>query len=129
MNRLPLFISGISGTAGRFGGMAALMLQDRLELLGLELREAKIRFIQAFILACIGVVFTLLGLLLAVLALIYVLPLEWRLYGVLLAATISLLAGALVFMVLRRRLVQQPLAFHQSLTELQKDSTCFSTTT
>lgn len=129
MTRLPLIISGVSGTVGRFGGMAAQMFQDRLELLGLELREAKIRFIQALLLACFGVVFTLLGLVLAVLALVYVLPLEWRLYGVVLAATISLLAGALVFRVLRRRLVQQPLAFRQSLTELQKDSTCFSTTT
>jgi len=129
MNRLPLLISGVSGTVGRFGGMAALMLQDRLELLGLELREAKIRFIQALLLACIGVVFTLLGLVLAVLAILYVLPLEWRLYGVLLAAALSLLAGVVVFMVLRRRLVQQPLAFHQSVNELQKDSACFSTTT
>lgn len=129
MNRLPPPISGISGTASRFGGMAAHMLQDRLELLGLELREAKIRFIQALLLACIGVVFTLLGLVLAVLAILYFLPLEWRLYGVLLVATLSLLVGAMVFIALRRRLVQKPLAFHQSLTELQKDASCFSTRT
>ena len=129
MNRLPMLISGFSGTAGRFGGIAAQMLQDRLELLGLELREAKIRFVQALLLACIGVVFALLGLLLLVLAIVYVLPIEWRLYGLLAAAMISILAGTVVFMALRRRLVQKPLAFHQSLTELQKDTSCFSTRT
>jgi uncharacterized membrane protein YqjE len=109
--------------------MAAQVLQDRLELLGLELREAKIRFVQALLLACIGVVFTLLGLLLLVLAILYVLPLEWRLYGLLAAAMISMLAGTVVFIALRRRLVRKPLAFHQSLTELQKDTSCFSTRT
>jgi len=129
MSRLPIRISGFTGTAGRFGGMAAQVLQDRLELLGLELREAKIRFVQALLLACIGVVFALAGLLLLVLAIVSVLPLEWRLYGLLAAATSSILAGTVVFIALRRRLVQKPLAFHQSLTELQKDASCFSTRT
>ncbi len=126
MNTLPLIISGLSGTAGRFSGIAGQMLQDRLELLALELREAKIRFIQALLLACMGVFFFLLGLLLLVLACLYVLPVEWRLYGLAGTALVSLLAGANVFMLLHRHLVRKPLAFDQSLTELQKDMTCFS---
>jgi uncharacterized membrane protein YqjE len=127
MNTLPLIISGLSGTAGRFSGIAGQVLQDRLELLALELREAKIRFIQALLLACMGVVFFLFGLLLLVLACLYVLPVEWRLYGLAGAALISLVAGSVVFMILRRHLVRKPLAFDQSLTELQKDMKCFST--
>lgn len=126
MHKLPMLFSGFSGTAGRFGGIAAQMLQDRLELLALELREAKIRFVQALLLACIGVVFMLLGLLLLVLSILYLLPNEWRLYGLVVAAMISLLAGVGVFIVLRRRLVQKPLVFSQSLAELQKDTKCFS---
>ena len=66
MDRRPLIISGFAGTAGRFGGIAAQILQDRLELLALELREAKIRFVQALLLVCMGVVFSLLGLLLSI---------------------------------------------------------------
>ena len=127
MNRLPLIISGFSGTAGRFGGIASQMLQDRLELLGLELREAKIRLVQALFLACVGVVFSLLGLLLLVMAGLLVLPFEWRLYGLIVSAIASIVAGAAVFIALRRHLVQKPLAFEQSLTELKKDTTCFST--
>jgi uncharacterized membrane protein YqjE len=126
MDRLPLIISGFTGAAGRLGGIAAQILQDRLELLALELREAKIRFIQALLLTCMGVVFSLLGLLLLILAVVYLIRPEWRLYGLVVAAAGSLLAGAAVFIVLRRHLGQKPLAFDQSLAELKKDTACFS---
>lgn len=128
MARLPLIISGFTGTAGRFGGIAAQILQDRLELLSLELREAKIRFVQALLLVCIGLVFSLLGLLLLVLGFVYVLTPEWRIYGIAAAAGVSILAGATVFIILRRRLERKPLAFDQSLNELKKDMACFSKT-
>jgi uncharacterized membrane protein YqjE len=127
MDRRPLIISGFAGTAGRFGGIAAQILKDRLELLALELREAKIRFVQALLLACMGVVFSLLGLLLLVLAGVYILPPAWRLYGIVVAAAAGLLSGAVAFIVLRRRLERKPLAFDQSLAELKKDMECFST--
>jgi len=127
MNRLPMIISGFSGVAGRFGGLAGQILQDRLELLALELREAKIRLVQALLLACMAVVFSLLGLLLLVLAGLYVLPPEWRLYGLAVAAMASMLAGTVVFIVLSRHLARKPLAFEQTLAELKKDTTCFST--
>jgi uncharacterized membrane protein YqjE len=127
MDRLPMFISGITGAAGRLGGTASEILQDRLELLGLELREAKIRFIQAVLLVSIAVVFSLLGLLLLVLAGLYVLPPESRLYGLVGAAVVSVLAGAAAYFTLLRHLQRKPLAFDQSLAELKKDTTCFST--
>ena len=127
MDRLPLIISGFTGTAGRFAGIAGQILQDRLELLALELREAKIRFIQAVLLVCMAVVFSLLGLLLLVLTALYVLPPEWRLYGLAFAAVASILAGTVAFIALCRHLARKPLAFDQSLTELKKDTTCFST--
>ncbi len=127
MDRLPMFISGITGAAGRLGGATTEIFQDRLELLSLELREAKIRFIQAVLLVCIAVVFCLLGLLLLVLAGIYVLPSESRLYGLIVAAAVSLLAGGAAYFTLLRHLQRKPLAFDQSLAELKKDATCFST--
>ena len=123
MNRLPLIISGFTGAAGR----ASQILQDRLELLALELREAKIRFVQALLLTCMAVVFSLLGLLLLVLAGLYVLPPEWRFWGLVVTATVSTLAGITLFIVLCRHLGRKPLAFAQSLAELKKDTACFST--
>jgi uncharacterized membrane protein YqjE len=125
MNRLPLIISGFTGAAGRLSGIAAQILEDRLELLALELREAKIRLIQALLLACIGVVFSMVGLLLLVLAGVYVLPPELRIYGLIAVAVASILAGVIVFIILSRYLGRKPLAFDQSVAELKKDMTCF----
>lgn len=125
MDRLPSIISGFTGASDRLGGIAAQILQDRLELLALELREAKIRFVQVLILTCVGVVFFLLGLVLMVLVGLYVLTPQFRLYGLVVAAVASLLAGVTVFIAMRRRLERKPLAFDQSVTELKKDATCF----
>ncbi|WP_163339807.1 phage holin family protein [Desulfopila sp. IMCC35008] len=127
MSRLPMIISRMTGAAGRVSGLAGQILEDRLELLALELREAKIRLVQAWLLACIGVVFSMLGLLLLVLAGVYILPPEWKIYGLVTAAATSLLAGVITFIALSRHLGQKPLAFEQSLAELKKDLTCFST--
>jgi uncharacterized membrane protein YqjE len=126
MTRLPLIISRFTGAAGRFGGLAGKILEERLELLALEMREAKIHLVQAWLLACLGVVFSMVGLLLLVLAGVYILPAEWRIYGLGAAAAVSLLAGVVIFIALNRLLGQKPLAFEQSLAELKKDMTCFS---
>lgn len=120
-------IFGFNGAATRLGRVAAQILQDRLELLALELREAKILFVQALILVCLGVVFCLLGLSLLVVAAVYALPPEWRVYGLAVTALASLLAGAVAFRALNRILGQNPLAFDQSVAELNKDTTCFLT--
>ncbi|MFA6009542.1 MAG: phage holin family protein [Desulfobacteraceae bacterium] len=125
MDRLPSIISGFTGASDRLGGIAAQILQDRLELLALELREAKIRFVQVLILTCVGVVFFLTGFVLMVLAGLYVLTPPLQLYGLVAAAVASMIAGAAVFIIIRRRLDRNPLAFDQSLAELKKDATCF----
>ena len=127
MNRLHSSIFGFTGAASRLGGVGVQILQDRLELFALEMREAKIRFVQALILVCFGVVFSLLGLLLLVLAGVYALPLEWRLFGLAVAAVASLLVGVSAFLGLLRVLGRKPLAFDQSLSELKKDTACFLT--
>jgi uncharacterized membrane protein YqjE len=126
MTRLPLIISSVTRAAGRFSGLAGQILEDRLELLALELREAKIRLVQAWLLACSGVVFSMVGLLLLVQAGVDILPAKWRIYGLVAAAVASLLAGVVIFIALSRHLGQKPLAFDQSLAELKKDMTCFS---
>ncbi|RJQ77497.1 MAG: phage holin family protein [Desulfobacteraceae bacterium] len=127
MDRLLLPISGLTGTAGRLGGIAAQILQDRLELLSLELREAKILFAQTLLLACMGVVFSFLGLLLLVLSGVYFMAPEWRLYALTVASGGSLLVGGTVFIALYRRFGRKSLFFGQSLDQLKKDMACFST--
>ena len=125
MGRLPSIICGFTGISGQLNGLAARILQDRLELLALELREVKIRFVQALLLACVGVVFFLLSLVLLVLAGLYFLPPQFRLYGLIVAAVTGMGFGTAVFIMLRRPLGRKPLAFDQSLAELKKDGACF----
>lgn len=120
-------LSGLTGAAARIGENAASLLADRIELLALETREAKIRLLQYVILACFGVVFSLLGCLLLLLAALYTLPPEWRLYGIWGAAALSLLAGLTAMMLVRSRLAG-PLPYAQTVAELKKDAACFSTT-
>jgi len=127
MDRLSMIFSGFTGAADRFGNIGLKILEDRLELLSLEMREAKIRFVQALLLTCMGVVFSLLGILLLVLTILYLLPPELRLYGLTVSAVVSMFAALLTFILLRRHLERKPLAFDQSVAELKKDTTCFST--
>ncbi len=127
MDRLSMIFSGFTGAADRFGNIGLQILEDRLELLSLEMREAKIRFVQALLLTCMGVVFSLLGILLLVLTTLYLLPPELRLYGLTVSAVVSMFAALLTFILLRRHLERKPLAFDQSVAELKKDTTCFST--
>ena len=127
MNLLPPNISRIAQAAGRVGWTSIQMLEDRLELLALELREAKIRFVQALILACFGVSCFMFGIGLMILGCLFALPDEWKLHGFAAATVISLLGAGAAFMALTRRTSNKPMAFSQSLAELKKDRSCFST--
>jgi uncharacterized membrane protein YqjE len=92
--RLPFEDLDLSGTARRLAEIVLESVRDRIELLGLELREDKIRLVQVLLLACCGVVFALLALILAILALLALLPPEWRVAGMG-ALAAACLAGAL----------------------------------
>lgn len=122
MTGLSSFVSGLLEALGGLGSTGAGMLGDRLELAALELREAKIRLIQALILVCAGVVLSLFGLILLVLAAVYALPPQWRLHGLSALGALGLLAGLWAFLSLRRRMARP---FAQTLAELGKDKECF----
>jgi uncharacterized membrane protein YqjE len=121
----PSFVTELFGAMGRLGGAGAGLVGERLELASLELREAKIRLVQALILACAAMFLGLLGLAILVVAVAFALPEQWRLYGLVAMAGLCLLAGLGAFFSLRRRLSRRPLAFAQSLAELEKDKSCF----
>lgn len=118
-------LSELVATAGRMAGLALDVAVDRLELLGLEAREVKIRLVQLVLLAFLGAALFLMGLSLAILAVFLALPPEWRLLLAAGGGAVLLLAGALTLFILRRRLSRLPLAFSQSVAELKKDRACF----
>ncbi|OLN30892.1 hypothetical protein DVDV_0336 [Desulfovibrio sp. DV] len=118
-------LSELMATAGRMAGLALDVAVDRLELLGLEAREVKIRLVQLLLLAFFGAALFLAGLALAILAVFLALPPEWRLTLAAGGGATLLVAGAATLFVLRRRLARLPLAFSQSVEELKKDRACF----
>ena len=115
----------LGGTSGRVASALAQTFKDRIELLGLELREDKIRLVQILILACSGVVFALLGLILGVLTLLALLPVDWREMGMGVLAAACFAAALWAFAGLKRRLASRNHMFAQTLAELEKDKACF----
>ena len=115
----------LGGATGRIAGALTQTVRDRVELLGLELREDKIRLVQVLILACCGVVFALLGLILAVLTLLALLPVEWREAGMGVLAALFFGGAVWAFAGLKARLSGRRHMFAQTLAELEKDKACF----
>lgn len=111
--------------SGRMLGLAADLVADRLELLGLEAREVKIRLLQLLILACLGSAFLVAGMALAILAVLLAIPPAWRLPVTASGAGLCLVAAAVALFALRRRAGRLPLAFAQTVRELKKDRECF----
>ena len=118
-------LSELTAAAGRMAGLALDIAVDRLELLGVEAREVKIRLIQLVLLALFGAALVLLGLALAVVAVMLALPPPWRLALAGGLGGLFLVVGTVALCLLRRRLARLPLAFSQSVAELKKDRACF----
>ena len=118
-------LSELLAAAGRMAGLALDIVVDRLELLGLEAREVKVRLVQMLLLAVFGAALFLMGLALAVVALFLALPPPGRLWLAVGGGALLLLLGTCALLVLRRRLARLPLAFSQSVAELKKDRACF----
>ncbi|MFU2210582.1 phage holin family protein [Solidesulfovibrio sp. C21] len=110
---------------GRLFGICLEILADRLELLGLEARAAKVRLAQCLILACAGAAFLVVGLGLAGVAVLLAVPPPWRAGVAAGVAVVCLVAGAGAFWRLRRRLARLPRVFSQTAAELRKDRECF----
>ncbi|MGD9610651.1 MAG: phage holin family protein [Desulfovibrionaceae bacterium] len=118
-------VAAVTEAGRRLAGLALELLADRLELAGLELREAKLRLVQALVLALCAMMLLALALALAVVTVLLVLPPPWRPLAAGLGAGCCLLLGAGVLIGLRRRLARRPLAFAQTIEEIKKDRACF----
>jgi len=114
------------GSVRRLGATVMAILQNRLELLVVELQEERLRLFNALLLAAVVVG---LGFFTLTTAAVAVLILVWNQYGVngLLAASGAGLVGTLIaFWRLRARLKNWPL-LAGTLAELRKDRACLET--
>lgn len=110
------------------GGLVAALaelLVSRLELVGLETREAMVRLIQAVLLTCLASGLLVLGLGLAFLAAVVAVPPQWRAAAAAGAAILALAAGAMTLLRLRCRLARLPELFAATVEAIKKDKACF----
>ena len=112
---------GLVDSLSRLGRTALGMLRTRLEILGTEIEEERIRFAQ-LALAVAAIAFCLqMAVLLFVVFLVVFLWDTHRLATLGAFAAFFLAAGIVGVLVLKRRLARRPKMFASSLGELAKD--------
>jgi uncharacterized membrane protein YqjE len=121
--------SGLLGSLRAFGDGLLGSVQERLELVSIELQEEKLRLIQTFIWISAAVFAGLLTVVFASLTLVYLFWESARL--VVLGGLTVFYGGVLVAVVLgfRRYLARQPKPFAATLHELGEDRACIRSRT
>ena len=119
--------SGLLGSFRTLGDALVATLQDRLELVSVELQEEKFRLIQIFIWISAAVFAGMMAITFASLTLVY---LCWESARLAVLGGLTLLyTGALVTIVVafRRYLARQPRPFTATLQEIGEDRACIRT--
>lgn len=122
---VPPELAELGASGRRLAGLVLEALADRLELLGLDLRETEVRLVQAVLALLFGLALVVAGLGLAVVAALLFLPPPWRPLAAAIAAALCLGCGLAVLAAARRRLARRPSAFARTIEELGKDRACF----
>lgn len=119
--------SGIMGSLRTLGDGLIASVQDRLELLAVELQEEKFRLVQTFLWISAAVFTGMLAIVFASLTLVY---LYWEsarlavLGGLTALYTVALVGIIIAF---RRYLARQPTPFAVTLHEIKDDRACIRT--
>jgi len=117
-------VAGERGFLGRRSGATILaILQNRLELLVVELEEERLRLFKALLLAAAIIGLGFITLALATAALVVVAWSEFGVLGLLTLCGLSLVSTLLAYWRLRVRLKNWPFLSH-TLAELKKDRVC-----
>jgi uncharacterized membrane protein YqjE len=115
---------GLLDSIRHFGSGLLASVQDRVELVSLELQEEKFRLIQTFIWISAAVFASAMALTFASLTLVYLFWESARL-AVLGGLTLVYTGGAVAIIItLRRFLARQPRPFAATIEELKQDREC-----
>ena len=114
---------GLFTTLRRLGATVLRILQNRLELLVVELQEERIRLFDALLLAAVVVALGLFSLTTAAVAVLIVVWNEYGVSGLLAASGLGVVGTVIAYWRLRMRLKNWPL-LAGTLAELRKDRAC-----
>jgi uncharacterized membrane protein YqjE len=120
----PAAPTGFLASFRALGDGLAASLQDRLELLSLEMQEEKFRLIQTFIWISAAVFTGIMALAFASLTLVYLCPPGARLAALGGLTLFYAAALAVIIVTFRRYLARQPKPFAATLHELGEDRAC-----
>ena len=121
MSKFGAQFSGPVTVFERLFGLLVEIVQNRLKILTLELREEKIHFIQIFIMATIIVFLAVLSVVAITFTAIYAISEEFRLLGLLVATGVFLVATLILVLVLVRKLSHHPIPFTHALSEMTRN--------
>lgn len=112
---------GLFGSIARLGRTSVALLRTRLEILGTELEEERIRFTGLVLLVAAIAFCVQMAVLLFVILMVVVLWESHRLLTLGVLATAFLVAGVALYLWLRHQMRTRPRLFAATLGELAKD--------
>jgi uncharacterized membrane protein YqjE len=104
---------------------ALALLESRLELFGLELKEEKLQGLSLVITIAVAFLFLFLALIAGTFALIMVLPDHWRGWGLLIVTAVYGLIGLAALWRAKWLIARRGPPFERTLSEVKKDLACF----
>jgi uncharacterized membrane protein YqjE len=120
MSKIGSQLFGPANVAGRFFNLLVEILQNGLKILSLELREEKIHLIQIFIMATITVFLAVLTMVVITFTVIFAVPVEFRLLGLLIASGVFLFTTLILVLALVRKLNNHPIPFTHAISEMTR---------
>lgn len=120
MGKLGSQFYGPDNVFERLFNLLVEIVQNRLKILSLELREEKIHFVQIFILATIVVCMVVLSIVAIAFTAIYATPPEFRLLGLLIATGVFVIATLIMVLVLGHKLSHHPIPFTHAISEMTR---------
>lgn len=112
------------GSFRKIGGMVAAVLQNRADLLALELQEEKYRLVEVLILVGIALALGMMALFVFTGVIIFAVPEAYRLWVACGLGVIYLLGIVVLWSRVKRVLKAQP--FPETITQIKKDWECLT---
>lgn len=121
MSKIGTHLYGPSNVLERLVNLLIEIVQNRLKILSLELREEKIHLIQIFLMATFVMFLGVLTFVVITITVIFALDPANRLLGLIVASAVFLLVTLILALSLGRKLREHPVPFTHSLAQLKKE--------
>ena len=124
MLHLAVLLGALPGSLRRLASLGLALAANRLELFSVEFKQEQVRFLSLLLWGEAGLVLSVVGLVLALMAVVWAVPPDYRLLVLALAAAAFLLAAALVLISVHRRVTRCRMPFSETLGQFNKDREC-----